>query len=298
MPPHPDFRDDRVLALLAPAALRHFDLFKRELPGVFPGVQLIAPRDVSHLHEVVRRSAESHRLVLAIGGDGTLHQCLQRLDLGAQVLGILPAGSGNDFAATLGYPPGLRRALAHLAGLRPQPTDFGLANGTRYINSAGFGIDTATLLLRERSGAWLKRQYNLLFLRALQAMQPGAVTVTWTLADGTQGSESGRFFWLLGMNSPAIGGGTRIAPRAAVDDGLLDMVLIRAVSKLELVRRMPDAIAGRHLELPMTRYAQVASFVVEAAAPEPYLALDGELVLCAERRLEFRAQPRALAFLR
>ena len=298
MPLNPDFRDEKVLALMSPAALVHFDLFKRDLPEVFPGVQLIAPRDVTHLHEIVRRSAETHRLIIAVGGDGTLHQCLQQLDLSQQALAILPAGTGNDFAASIGFPRGLRPAIAHLATLRPRPTDFGLANGTRYINSAGCGIDTATLLLRQRSGAWMKRQYNLLFLRVLHAMKLEKLTVSWTLPDGQSGSEQGRFYWLLGMNSPQIGGGTRIAPRAVLDDGLLDMVLIRGVPKLELVRRMPDAIKGRHVDLPMTCYAQVKAFSVEAQRPEPYLAVDGELLLCAQRRIDFSVQPRALSFLR
>jgi YegS/Rv2252/BmrU family lipid kinase len=298
MAPHPEFRDEKILALLSPAALINFDLFKRELPAVFPGVQLIAPRDVTHLHEIVRRSAESHRLILAIGGDGTLHQCLQQLDLARQCLGILPSGTGNDFASTFAFPRGLRRAIAHLAKLQLKPTDFGLVNGHRYINSAGLGIDTATLLLRQRSGAWMKKQYNLLFLQVLAAMQPRPVTVSWTLPDGTTSSEDGAFFWMLGMNSPVIGGGTRIAPQAVLDDGLLDMVLIRRVRKFDLLRRMPDAIAGRHLTLPMTQYQQVTAFTIEATEPEPYLAVDGELVLCAQRRLEFKVQPRGLSFLR
>jgi diacylglycerol kinase family enzyme len=298
VPAHPQFVDDKVLALIAPQCLVHFDLLRDELPRHFPGVQLVAPRDLAHLHELVRRSAGTHRLVLAVGGDGTLFQVLQQLDLEQQALGIIPSGTGNDFATAIGFPKGLRDRLAHLSHTSLQPTDIGLGNGVRYVNSGGFGIDTDTLRLRERSGPWMKKQYNLLFLRVLAAMRPAPVSVNWELPGGPAGHENGRFFWLLAMNSPLIGGGTRIAPRARLDDGLLDMVLIRRVAKLELLRRMPAAIAGRHLGLAMTRFAQVRQMVVEADEPVPYLALDGELVHCGQRRIEFKVQPAALQFLR
>jgi diacylglycerol kinase family enzyme len=301
--PHPEFGDEKVLAVMSPSALIHFELFKRDLPGIFPGVQLIAPRDVAHLHELVNRSAENRRLVLAIGGDGTLHQCLRRLDLSRQVLGILPSGSGNDFASQLGFPRGgLDKAIAHLGTLRAKPTDCGSVDKMRYINSAGFGIDTQTLLLRQRTGKFWQKQYNLLFVRALAGMQPKPIRLSWsTHSGGTSepSSETAPFFWVLGMNSPVIGGGTRIAPQATLEDGLIDMVCIRRVRKLELLRRMQDAIAGRHLrDEALTLFRQVESFTVEADEPLGWLALDGELVLWPSPRAEFRVLPRSLSFLR
>jgi diacylglycerol kinase (ATP) len=298
--PHPELADERVLAVLSPGALTQYELLKHWLPEVFPRVQLIAPRDLLHLHELVRRSAATHRLVLACGGDGTLHHCLAALDLEQQVLGILPCGSGNDFASCLGFPRGMRQAIGHLSGLGVRATDIGLANGSRYINSAGFGIDTETLKLRRRSGRLWQRHYKFLFIRALARMQPLPIRLSWSGSTDTGVSEEqAGFFWVLAMNSPVIGGGTRIAPLSRLDDGLLDMVCIRRVGKLELLRRMPDAIAGRHLELAdLTLFRQVTSISVELDRPLDYLALDGELTLCSQSRLTFSVMPRALSFLR
>jgi diacylglycerol kinase (ATP) len=295
---HHEFSDARILALLSPQALTCFETFRSALPEIFPQIDLVAPRNLSHLHELVRQSSEDYPLVLAVGGDGTLFQALQQLDIERQTLGIVPSGTGNDFATAIGFPKALAGRLQHLAQTSATPTDLAFANGQRYLNSAGLGIDTETLLLRERSGAWMKKQYNLLFLRVLRRMKPIQTNVQWTDRTGQKCTEQAGFFWLLAMNSSLIGGGTQIAPEARIDDGLLDMVLIRAIPKLELLRRMPDAIGGRHLAMPLTLFSQTRHVHFEFDTPVPYLALDGELVKCDTSSIDFTAQARALRFLR
>lgn len=291
--PHPAFAADRVLAILSPANLMLLEFFRKQLPAVFPGVDIIAPKDIDDLHEVIERYACSHRLVLVIGGDGTLHQVLQNLVLDSQVLGVLPAGTGNDVARIIDFPRRLKDRIGHLRRLSPQPLDFGTINGQRYINSAGFGIDSEVLRVMQLGRGFIARNYNAAFISTLIRLQAVAAEID---CDGEQ--LSGRYFWALCMNTPHIGGGSRIAPRAVVDDGQLDLMLVRETGKFNLMRLLPVAVKGRHLELPVVVYRQARRIVIKTSQPLDYLAIDGELAYCGKKQICIEAHGGELQFLR
>lgn len=291
--PHPTLSGERVLAILSPRNLERLPLIRASVGAVFPHLDVVAPRDLSHLRDVVQRSAGSHRIVLAVGGDGTLHQVLNAADVARQVLGIVPAGTGNDFARVIGMPGQLNDAIAHLMQLTPQATDYGVINGLRYHNSAGFGLDAATLRLRETRKNVITRNYNLAFLLALASLRCPQLTINY---DGTE--VSGSYFWVLVMNTQQIGGGTRIAPKAGIADGRLDMVLVRETKKLNLVRHMPATLRGQHMGLPFITYEQVQSVTCRADSPVDYLAVDGELHYCGEREIKLAIRAGGMQFLR
>lgn len=285
--------DDRVLVILAPAYLDKLPFLKQRLPEVFPRVDVISPGDLENLHRSVAYSAATHRVVLAAGGDGTLHQVLQRLDTKSQVMGVLPIGTGNDFARSLDFPYGLAARIKHLANLRPKPIDYGTVNGQRYINSAGFGIDSQTLNTRQRSSGFLGRNYNAAFIATLPRMKAHSAEVD---CDGER--LDGDYCWILAMNSPCIGGGTLIAPQAEIDDGKLDLLLVKKTGMLNMLRYLPAAIKGKHLGLDLTVYRQAREIEIRLTAPLDYLALDGELQLCGSSRVRFKVAAGALLFLR
>jgi diacylglycerol kinase (ATP) len=291
--PHPTLAGERVLAVLSPSNIDRLPQCKALLGAVFPRLDVVSPASLEHLRETVLRSAATHRIVLAVGGDGTLHQVLNAIDLQRQAVGIIPAGTGNDFVRTLGIPNRFQPAIASLHKLTLQPTDFGIINGMRYHNSAGLGLDSATLRLRAERKNWLTRNYNIAFLMALAGLECPMMTISF---DGE--SVSGRYYWLLAMNTPFIGGGTPVAPRASTSDGLLDLVLIRETSKLNLLRYMPATLRGQHLGLPMTTFRQVRRVTCETETAMDYLAVDGELHYCGERRISFEVRPGGMQFLR
>jgi YegS/Rv2252/BmrU family lipid kinase len=284
--------DDRVLVILAPASLDKLPFLKQHLAKVFPRVDVISPADLDDLQRIVGRSAATHRLVLAAGGDGTLHQVLQRLDTGAQVLGVLPIGTGNDFARSFDFPAGLAERIKRLGEFGVRQIDFATANGRRYINSGGFGIDSQTLKTRQRSRGFIARNYNAAFLVTLLRLQYYQAEVN---CDGER--LDGEYCWILAMNSPYIGGGTKIAPRSAVDSGQLDMLLVKRTGKLSLLSYLPAAIKGTHLELAPTIYRQARRIDIRLSEPLDYLALDGELTLCGSRTIEFEVKAGELMFL-
>ena len=290
---HPELADERVLAILSPANLINLEFFRQHLGRVFPRLDIICPREREHLQQVVENAAPTHRLVLAVGGDGTLHQVLQRLDTGAQALGVLPAGTGNDVARSIDFPRRLAARIGRLADLQLQPTDFGTVNGRRFINSAGFGIDSEVLRVMRQGRGMVAQNYNLAFITTL--LRLGAVQADVT-CDGEQ--LDGRFFWMLGMNTPYIGGGTRIAPRALLDDGFIDMVLVRETGRFNLLRFLPAAVRGSHLNLDPVVYRQARRMTIRTEQPVDYVAIDGELEFCGKRTVTIEARPRELMFLR
>jgi diacylglycerol kinase (ATP) len=282
------------LGVLKPSQLHQLDALKAALAPVFPRLEIVSPASLDRMQDLLRRCRATHKLVLAIGGDGTLHQVLQGMNLAEQALGLLPLGTGNDFARVIGYPRSLSAKAARLVELTPTPTDYGVMAGHRFINSAGFGLDSATLALREaHPKSRVLQNYNLAFIRVLASLQPVPARIE---LDGEP--IDGLFYWALAMNNAYIGGGTRIAPQAKVDDGKLDALLVRADSKWELLVNLPRAIQGKHLGMRQVIYRQAALLRCVAEKPVRYLAADGELHFHGEKVVEFTACPGGLRMLR
>lgn len=291
--PHPQLSGERALAVLSAANVIHLPELKQRLGQLFPNLDVIAPRDLEHLAEIIRRSHSTHRVVLSVGGDGMLHQVLQSIDLASQVLGLVPAGTGNDFARALNYPKGLSAAIEHLGKLTPQLTDYGRVNEYRYINSAGFGLDSETLRVRNTSTGLLHRNYIAAYLYVLAKLRPTACRLR---IDGEE--LDGRWYWVLVMNSPYIGGGTLIAPRASITDGLLDVMLIKDTPKLNLIRHIPATVKGHHLGLSIVVYRQAREILCTTERPIDILAIDGEQRVCASSELRITVEAGKLSLLR
>ncbi len=100
------------------------------------------------------------------------------------------------------------------------------------------------------------------------------------------------------MNNIHIGGGTPVAPRAKVDDGRLDMLLVDRIPKPSVLSLMPSALRGRHLGRPGVSYSQHAEITLSLDQPQSWIAVDGELHQTADRELVFRCQPGGIQFLR
>lgn len=291
--PNSEFSSAKCIAILSRTQVGLQGRFEELLPQVLPGASIVCPDNLEQMRKLLVEGQSEYELVVVIGGDGTLNRVLQHIDPKRQVLAVLPSGTGNDFASALGYPSGLERRLDYLSSLSAKPTDYGMIAEVRFINSAGFGIDTETLEERERRSGPIRNNYNLLFLLALSRMRCSTVKVS-----SGEFSETGRYYWILGMNSDRIGGGTRIAPEAMVDDGLLDMVLVRETSKLAMIRLMPAAIKGKHTDSSMVEYRKVPSFAVESEDVIPVIAADGECYQHGRHELTISCVPSGIRLLR
>lgn len=239
-------------------------------------------------------AAEGFDAVFACGGDGTLSQVVTGLlDTGLPA-GLIPAGTGNDFARTVGLsrtPVAAVRQALHGAA---RAVDLLEVNGGAAwgVNVLGVGFDAAV-------AARLNRRVRVTggaFAYVTAVLQELAVHRA-TEVELTVGGESwaGRALLVAVANAQSYGGGMRIAPGASVNDGLLNVVLVQEIGRLSFVRAFPRVFRGTHLSHPAVRVWQGREVTVRTPQPRPGL-IDGDLA--GETPLAVRVAPhRALLWL-
>jgi diacylglycerol kinase (ATP) len=270
----------RLLLLYNPAAgkgraHRHIAEAVTYLRGRGAEVELSPSRSAEHLIELGARAAETGAdRVVACGGDGTVNMVLRELDLRRATLGILPLGSGDDFARTLGIPTRLDEACETLLAGRVREIDVALANGVRYVCVAGFGFDADVNRHANQSRSRLRGTplYLYSIFRVLSKFEPRRIR----FQENGQPRDMDIMFAVVG-NSPRYGAGIHIAPGAIPDDRLLDLCLVRACSKLELIRTLPLAYSGKHVRRPFVLTRRAREFHFGTVEPMDVYA-DGEPV--------------------
>jgi YegS/Rv2252/BmrU family lipid kinase len=228
-------------------------------------------------------------LIVAVGGDGTINEVVNGFFDGTRALnpaaglGIVPAGTGGDFIKTLSVPRDTYAAAAALT-LRPRPIDVGRLEYTdgrgqravrHFINIASFGIGGLVDRYVNQSSKLLggKLSFALATLKAGARYRNANVRLT---IDGGIPRE-GRVYSVAVANGRYFGGGMKIAPNAALDDGYFDVVTLGDLSFGEVLLRGIDIYSGRHLLNPkvsVTRARRVEAAATDGA--EVLLDVDGE----------------------
>ncbi|MBI4575476.1 MAG: diacylglycerol kinase family lipid kinase [Planctomycetes bacterium] len=248
-------------------------------------VQTAASGDGARL---ARQAAlEGCRLVVAVGGDGTVGEVVDGLMEagGARTeLGVLPLATGGDLVRTLGIPRDPAAALAHLVAAGPRRLDVGRVSYTapggeearrHFINVASFGTSGEVVARVNRSHKPLGGR--IAFAWASLAVTWGAACPTVHLSLDGEPAEPRAVRVVAVANGRCFGGGMRVAPKALPDDGLFDVVVVGAISRWEALRRGPALYRGTHLGLPDVSCRRARR--VEARAEggvEVLLDVDGE----------------------
>lgn len=200
--------------------------------------------------ELVKAAVADGRVVVSVGGDGMLSSVAGAVvDAGGE-LAVVPAGRGNDFARMLEVPAEEEAQVALLLDGTPTPVDLlsvtqpgrptSLVAGSVYA-----GVDARVAQIVDRSH-WLpgSLQYPVASVRGLATYRPIAVTIE---VDGRRSEH--RAANVVVANSRYYGKGMAIAPDASVDDGQLDVVVIEAAGRLDLIRSLPKVYDGAHVAL-------------------------------------------------
>ncbi len=255
----------------------------------------------------VRRAREAARdadVVVAVGGDGTVHEVVNGLAGTDAAFGLLPMGTGNDFAVTLGVPRRLAHAIAVLASAPARAVDVGLvrwqsdAGGDawqekRFANGLGVGFDALAALgaaRYKRVGG--RTAYVLSVLQALRTLRSpdGSATVT---VDGVPIYDGPLFLCEVG-NGHSVGGGFLLTPDARPDDGRFGVCVVRHLRAARALRLLPTAFSGAHTRFPEVTMAEGADVRIAVAGPGLPVHGDGEGLVADARRVHATVLPGAL----
>jgi YegS/Rv2252/BmrU family lipid kinase len=245
--------------------------------------QFIATHSRAELEAAAQTAIlQGRRTLFAMGGDGTF-QALANAAFGADVvLGVLPSGGGNDFAAALGLPGGLLKAAEAILVGKPRFVDLvrvRTAEGrTRlYVGGGGIGLDAEAA--RYASGACQRfpgrMRYIASALRALAGFVPLEIHVEFPGSNLLP--EDRKVLLAAALNTPTYGAGLRLAPEAAVDDGLLHVVLIEALGILGVLRLLPRLMGSGELRTSRVQRWQVRKVRFTTSKPCLFHG-DGEII--------------------
>jgi diacylglycerol kinase (ATP) len=248
-------------------------------------------RAPGHAAEIARRSLDDYDVIVTAGGDGTVNEVLPGIVLSGKPLAIVPGGSGNDFIKVLHIPSSVEKAVSVIFEGAMRTIDVGRINGHYFANAVGIGFDAA--VNRESYGINHRKQGFGLYLRALLRMlgrfEPVRVRIQ---LNGESFDE--RIFLLTLGNGTTVGGGFRLTPHAVIDDGLLDVTLVRPLSVPRLLWHLPKVFLGTvekvrtHVSLWRTQ-----KLIIESDDPVP-IHVDGEMFDDRVGHFEIEVVPQAL----
>lgn len=263
-----------ALEILRAAGL---SLVERDCPGPGPA-----------LSGLIRAEAPGLGLVVVAGGDGTLNGALEGLVETGLPLGVLPLGTGNDFARTLGIPPDPVEAAAIIAALRQKRVDLGWVNGKHFLNvaSVGLSVKVARALSGEVKKRWGRLGYALSSLKAIREARPFHARLS---CDGRHLAVEA--LQVSVANGRHFGGGMTVAEDARIDDARFDLVALGPCGIWELAASLPAFRAGRHRELE--NVLSLRGREIDLATDRPLkVNTDGEITTATPAR--FRIRPQAL----
>lgn len=236
-------------------------------------VRTIVGRDGEHARDLSRDAvAEGVDALVALGGDGMVHLALQAVAGTTTPLGIVPAGTGNDLAASLNVPQRDPVAAADLvlAGSRRRIDAVRVGDDRWFGCVLGAGFDSVVNARANRM-RWPRgpARYNLAIAAELPRFKalPFVITV-----DGEQWRTDAMLVAV--GNAQSYGAGIRITPDAVLDDGLLDVLVLAPVSKLDFVRTLPTARKGEHVHHPAVTMRRARTVTLESPGVVAYA--DGE----------------------
>ncbi len=210
--------------------------------------------------------------IIAVGGDGTLHEVINGFDNFESVnLGIIPCGTGNDFASAINLPKNPIEALDLILEESPKHTDFMQMEGLRALNVVGTGIDVDVLKRYNQLKRKTKLGYTKCLIKALMDFEYTDFTVE------INGEKTNyRSFVACICNGYRFGGGIPISPKAKVNDDVLDFIAVREMPKSKIIGAFLKLKAGKVLSIKQACHSQVKQIKITSDKPFTINA-DGEL---------------------
>ena len=245
-------------------------------------------------------------LVVAAGGDGTVHEVVNGLmrvpEKDRPALGIVPLGSGNDFAHILGVPDDPSLALLSCLDGQPHFLDVGSVRNEQdrleyFNNTLGIGFD-AVVTIRTRKITSI-HGFMMYFIATLQTILRNFTPMNLHVETDRENWDFATIMLTLG-NGPREGGGFLVTPDAKLNDGLLNYVTIRKISRLTMLRLVPEVMKGTHARFKQVRMGTCRKMAITSQQPL-YVHCDGEIYAgfgTDVRKLTVEILPDAIHFLK
>lgn len=239
-------------------------------------------KDATRIARELTQAGETE--IIAHGGDGTLHEVLNGLADPAQCnLGLIPSGTGNDFAEKIGLPLDPAKAAELIFNAEAKPTDYLEVGGVRCMNVAGIGMDVDVLERCKKGKMKGKIKYLLSLVQSLFSFKGIKVQIE------SEGNVEERDVLIAAAcNGSQFGGGIRICPVADVSDRKLDAVIVDCIGgKMKIIKAFLELMKGKILEYPRAKHFTCEKLKFMPASPCT-VQLDGELY----KDLDFTVQLR------
>ena len=272
--------------------------FTLKVREAFPDARLLVTNTTTGADVLARQAMEAGcDLIVAGGGDGTLHEVINAVAGGVQSprVGLLPLGTANDFARSIGVPEDLSEALEVLLRNRTLKIDVVRIHGARIrhminVSAGGFGALVDEKMTPDMKDRWGILCYARSFLEALSDVESYQATITCDNEPPIQTEVCN----LLIANARFVAGGIPIAPKADLTDGLMDAVIVPIASMPQLALLTGAALLGRHLESESLIFRQARRVQITTDRPVRFNA-DGEL-LESSSQWTFEVLPGAVEF--
>lgn len=230
---------------------------------------------------------EGHTIVLAVGGDGTANEVANGMIGSGAALALYPIGSGNDLARSLGYPRGrARKRIAQwlVREAQRRTIDVGEMNGRLFLNAAGVGIDghVAERVIASERVVGPRWAYLVGSIVSIATYRPQRMEVR---IDGE--TQFGDFLTIVASNGRFFGSGMQPAPRARLDDGMLDVTVAGDLSRIASLAALARLYFGKHENgtTIVTRPAREIEIDLQRTLP---MQLDGEVAHADHLRITVR----------
>jgi YegS/Rv2252/BmrU family lipid kinase len=246
---------------------------KTLLDEAWPFVDWRESRSARHLTDLcLDAAAAQFTRVVVVGGDGTIHHAVRGLANTATALGIIPSGTGNDFAAAAGIPTHPVAAARMLLDCSATPVDLGAVDDIPFCCVAGVGMDTPALQYINSSRIKSRQLlYHLAAVRTLIRYAPRELSI-----EVNDETIRDRVLFAAFSNTPTYAGGSPVAPQASIFDAKLDYCVFLGRPLLQRAMTFMQMRRGRHLGRPGVRSGVANAVRIDSAAPVP-ITMDGEL---------------------
>ncbi len=245
----------------------------------------------AHLAETIHRYQDQVDLVIVGGGDGTLNAAIAALVETQLPLGILPLGTANDLARTLGIPATLPEACQIIAAGRTELIDLGWVNGQYFFNvaSLGLSVQITRSLTKDVKRRWGVFAYAITALKALWRSQP-----FWAEIQFGDRSKKVKTVQIAVGNGRFYGGGMAVAADAAINDQRLDLYSMDMKHWWQMLALLPALRQGNHTSASWVHAWAGQEFRVYTRRPRS-INTDGEITTATPAH--FRVIPKALSVL-